>query len=581
MPKPYDDIDRELIRLSEASRRLRRERNALTPTCRLPPEVLAMIFVWVVDVQPLGEPHDFTVPRIKHWYPLLHVCRRWRDVALECPVLWNRVDVTNPCWTTEMLRLSKKAPLTLKAEGYSTRSRIMDACNEVLAHSDRLRSLHLSGFHDCLTALCASVTEGPDLRSLVLRHCHWLADVNILELPATFLERGAPRLERLELQKCVVAWDSPLLTSSLNLVKLVIQGIDKHKPTYPQLLRMLSNMPSLQHLHLDNVLPLPYPSVIDITPIPLSLQSLHVSGTPAELGCFFRHFSVTASASLTITCRKPLKVEEVTDFVSALVQSRHAPAAQGDTVKPLKSWSLSFTPDPLVLCGSVDVASTEMAVKSPGIDLGESSLSLTVNMPLKDDIFLWKVVQALLHDLPVALESTTNLVVNDDAGFMDCDRWQYLIQHIPNVLTLRAFRWAALHLPLVLDPNRNENPECGKDAQTARLPFPRLETLDLHNVNTSWTVSQASCVPYLHLLQDVQIARSNCTEAVPIFNLRLSGCLNIGNQEYKTLCHLFTEVDWDGFELYIPTAPRLHLTDSVDREGEWVISFGWDDWHTM
>ncbi|KAF7796365.1 hypothetical protein EIP86_007542 [Pleurotus ostreatoroseus] len=577
MLKTYDDIDRELSTLSEKTRRLRRERNALTPTCRLPPEVLSMIFVSVTDAEPLAEPQDFTAPRIKNWYPILHVCKRWRAVALECPTLWNRIDVTSPLWAQEMLRLSKKAPLILKAEGYSMHSRMTETCKSVMAESERLSTLHLSGFRECLFALCLGLKQAPNLRSLVLRHCHWLADVNALELPESFLENGAPRLERLELQKCAMSWDAPLFTSSPNVTRLMVQGVDKARPTYAQLLRTLSNMSSLEHLHLDNVLPTPDPGLVDVSPIHLALRTLYLSGTTSELASFFRYFSIPPTVSASITCRQPTRLEDITDLLSTFVQSRKG--SHGTPSETLRSWSLSFTPNSFFLAGSVDGATSRISPYNGNPSPIENSLALTINMSSKGSSFLWSVIQSLLHNLPIALTATTSLIVNDDGNFMECYRWQYLMQHMPNISTLRTYRFAAMNLFTTLDPTKPVKDN--KDDSYSSTPlFPRLELLDLHNVNLGWTVQPGS-IPLLQSLQDTQITRSNAADPMPIDTLHISGCLNVGQQEVKTLCHLFTVLEWDGFEVYVPTPHYVEPPGSLEREGEWILSFGWDDWHTL
>lgn len=573
MSAAFDAIDRELSTLSQITYRLRRERNALTPACRLPPEVLSMILVWVTDAEPLAEPVDFTAPRIKDWYPILHVCKRWREVALECAILWNRIDATSPLWTQEMLRLSKKASLSLKAEGYSTHSRIMDTCKSVLAHSDRLSTLHLSGFRECLFALCTGLKQAPKLRSLVLRHCHWLADVNALELPETFLETGAPRLERLELLKCAMSWDAPLFTSSPNVKKLVIQGVDKIRPTYDQLLRTLGNMTSLEHLHLESILPVSDSGVVDVAPIHLPLHTLHVTGTSSELTWFFRHFSFPSSVSASVICRQPTKLEDIADLVAAFTHSR----GSTETTQSLRSWSLSFTPNSFFLAGSIDGVPSALSPYNSNASLTESSLALTINMASKGSTFLWNVLELLLGKLPIALAATATLVVNDDGNFMSCSRWRYFLQHMPNISVLRAYRFAVLNLPTILDPTQATKDSAHDDGG---VPLPHLEILDLHNVNLSWTVQPGS-VPLLQTLQDMQIARSNFADPIAIDGLHLSGCLNVGKQEINTLCHLFTEVEWDGFEVYVPTPHYIELPEATEREGEWVLSFGWDDWHTL
>jgi hypothetical protein len=70
------------------------ERNASSPFCRLPPEVLGRILSFAqsplaTSAEQMSEPEwtDFN-PR---WMECINVCRRVRAVALETPRLWSTI----------------------------------------------------------------------------------------------------------------------------------------------------------------------------------------------------------------------------------------------------------------------------------------------------------------------------------------------------------------------------------------------------------------------------------------------------------------------------------------------------------
>lgn len=580
MSTSYQDIDSELSSLAEAARRLRSQRNTLALPCRLPTEILAMIFLWIIDLGNIAEPRKFNSPRIKDWYRILHVCTRWREVALDCPLLWSRVDVTSPLWTPEMLKLSKRALLSLRVEGYSTASRISEASKLVLQHSDRLRVLHLSGFRDYLTASTEGVTNAANLRSLILRHCHWRADIDVFEVPREFLGAGVPRLERLELRKCKLHWDSPIFLSCPGLKTLTIEGVHKDKPTFTQLQHALENMPLLRHLHLEHILPEREPIPTNAPPLFIPLRTLYISGTMSECAYFFRRISVPSCAAVAVRCRQPKDIADVIEFVSALFQARQVDGSVENSNskrhQPLSSWSLDFDPISLLLHGTTTTSSM-----GDGVPRSKNSLSLKIQYCTmsKGETSIWSVVKTLLQELPITLDATKSLRVCDDTEFMDCARWTYLLQHMPNLSTLRTTCTAPLHLPSALGVGTH----AGHDDSLEELRLlPSLDVLELYKVDMSRSLESES-TPFLHALQDLQVARSNHVKPFPISKLHLSECRNIGHREVRTLQRLFVEVDWDGYESHVPQRSSCY-SEYVDSEGNWFPSRyaeGWEDWNTL
>ncbi|PBK65353.1 hypothetical protein ARMSODRAFT_857174, partial [Armillaria solidipes] len=57
----------------------------LSPSRRLPPEVLTRIFVWCWTLH--GRRSPPLDPRAVPW-SLTHVCKKWREVAIATPKLW-------------------------------------------------------------------------------------------------------------------------------------------------------------------------------------------------------------------------------------------------------------------------------------------------------------------------------------------------------------------------------------------------------------------------------------------------------------------------------------------------------------
>ena len=326
----YDDIDRELIILQEATRRLQSQRNMLSTACKLPVEILSMIFLCFADREPPRGPADFHGPRIKNWYGITHVCRKWREVALGCPTLWNRIDVTSPHWVPEMVLRSKQGTISLRAEVYDTPSKRpkVEACKSILSDPARIRELHLAGDRSSLKQLTSPLNgeRVASLRSLIIHSQHWRHDLDVFQLSESFISAGAPHLEHLELGKCAIPWDAPLLLTSASLTTLIVHGVRRAdcRPSAGQLLRVLSSMSALRHLFLEDTLPTSDEDP-DLAEAPLRLEALRtlcLKGTFIECALFLPHLALSPSISATFRCRDPRTMSEIVDFSTSFAQAR-------------------------------------------------------------------------------------------------------------------------------------------------------------------------------------------------------------------------------------------------------------------
>ncbi|EPS93713.1 hypothetical protein FOMPIDRAFT_1135667, partial [Fomitopsis schrenkii] len=104
-------LERQKVHHYECIRVINTQLNALAPVSRIPPEVLSEIFLHTAErVAALGS----SPPRVRDWIRVTHVCRHWRETALQCTALWSRVDVPAlPERLSEFLSRSKDAPLSM------------------------------------------------------------------------------------------------------------------------------------------------------------------------------------------------------------------------------------------------------------------------------------------------------------------------------------------------------------------------------------------------------------------------------------------------------------------------------------
>ncbi|KAI0040251.1 hypothetical protein FA95DRAFT_1472499, partial [Auriscalpium vulgare] len=92
------------IQLAISSLHIRR--NAYLPVSRLPPEMLAKIFQFLVLLD-----LEWTREGLG-WIAVTHVCASWRAIALGCPSLWTNLTFRLGMeWAETMLGRSRGLPL--------------------------------------------------------------------------------------------------------------------------------------------------------------------------------------------------------------------------------------------------------------------------------------------------------------------------------------------------------------------------------------------------------------------------------------------------------------------------------------
>ena len=118
-------IEADIERYSKLLVELRCRRNSFVRLNRLPPELLAEIFLYC-----RGEVWDLpnnletakcraTPPRLR-WIFVTAVCSHWRQLALQTPRLWSHISLQYPRFVTYSLQLAKQSPLYLKTTRLDT-----------------------------------------------------------------------------------------------------------------------------------------------------------------------------------------------------------------------------------------------------------------------------------------------------------------------------------------------------------------------------------------------------------------------------------------------------------------------------
>ncbi|KAG9223959.1 hypothetical protein CCMSSC00406_0004425 [Pleurotus cornucopiae] len=234
---------------------LREHRNAdCSNTRKLPPEILSMIFGILNDQRPQY--------RHSKWIELTHVCRTWRNTALNDPSLWIDFVGVRPKWIPEIFARSKAAPLNLRYGHYNDiPHQVSFVFDHVAEHPERIKKLeiHSKGpflellnkpvpFLESLSVTTTDVTFPPDFLGgaaprLTFVKCNgglppdasWLANMTSLECGRVHLE--APYLSKLTSLHLCRGW------AALDARDGVLERV-----SIDMFLSVVENMPLLQLL---------------------------------------------------------------------------------------------------------------------------------------------------------------------------------------------------------------------------------------------------------------------------------------------------------------------------------------------
>ncbi|KAK0204421.1 hypothetical protein DFS33DRAFT_653408 [Desarmillaria ectypa] len=290
----------------------------------LPNELLTLIFEAgsVLTFPSLVEPKSpfvpITVKKVSSFMnTVMHVCHRWRQVAIHTPALWTTLhisrsrkaldnlpsvkDFRNPMpWVTEHLMRSQCLPLDISLD--CRHISIKSVFNQLIPESHRWRSLVITipSVQDLPNALSSlKKIPAPSLETLEITSLKY-HDSIAPNLTSFFRGGLSPNLSHVRLNRVSLSWLAfPLKGLTTLDLRFVIW------PTFPHLAEMLSGSPNLQNLilHIDNTAA----KLLDrrgraaIT-IP-SLRSLEIrlfsQGSPT-ICPFLQIFSIPALESLTL-----------------------------------------------------------------------------------------------------------------------------------------------------------------------------------------------------------------------------------------------------------------------------------------
>lgn len=252
-------IDDEIRQLEARLVQLKLRRNALSPICQLPAEILSSIFAFVRVCDPwLFEGQSY------FWIPsVTHVCSLWRNVALQSSFLWDIMTYDGDFLNQVIFSRSKpEMPLTLyhRMDSLETRRRRSDlrklgALGTAIVHLHRIRELELVVNKNQVSHLFQITAHLRTSAAHNLQKCVIGATRN-REGNSFELQNGTfqmwPQLHYLKLQEAKFSWEE---LGCLTMLKTLIVVSPKSRLNRQNLAGVLNQLPTLEVLELSRCLP--------------------------------------------------------------------------------------------------------------------------------------------------------------------------------------------------------------------------------------------------------------------------------------------------------------------------------------
>ncbi|KAG8981720.1 hypothetical protein FRB90_007059, partial [Tulasnella sp. 427] len=225
----------DVQRVQEFRLQLVQHRNALLPIHKLPQELLLVIW-GQVTYDAASEFHDGT-------WTLAQVSKAWADVIVTSPGMW--CDISSEFSQSRIEKaLQKSSERLLYLSLITTDNNLSEKFDMLLPHAPRWKELQLDTWLPEII-LTMRVMDFPALEVLEMWP-HW--DNPSLAEPPNLLT--FPKLHTLILHAVPLDWAEPLLPVGIRSLSIIDF---EHGPTFSQILALLSSVPFLEELELEEI----------------------------------------------------------------------------------------------------------------------------------------------------------------------------------------------------------------------------------------------------------------------------------------------------------------------------------------
>ncbi|KAG1780986.1 hypothetical protein EV702DRAFT_1042671 [Suillus placidus] len=526
-------IDEDTIALSESVRTHRSRRNALVYVSRLPPEILANIFMYIVSKEesymgtsdPRGAPACLAAT---------HVCRYWRQVALECPILWAFIDGVSAQWLAIMLERSKKAALVVI---YNDPQPLRQCGFEkILSHLPRITFLQLCPSPPEANRILDSLSSLPAPLLHTFKFVVFGDPTFARPISDTIFQGQAPQLRSVQLVQCCFSWTSCIFTG---LHSLHIGSSPKRSPL-SQILSALRRMPELELLTLEPRSSEQADALLDQVSLPRLRRIELFNSTIHTATSLFSHLVLPVDARVVLSLTKIESVQSFADLFSAMHKNHD------ESVPIIRSLRVSLLYSFFTLRFSTSIPEHPWTRDS---DIRLSITFLYSSWITKPDI-LFDICRTVPH----------------------C-KIQHLAASFSGLDAPEEFwRTGSAELPELESIHLDDTPIQGfltvllvGDGQSSYIAYPSLRTLEFENIHLG-------CGERL-FLEAVLMLRAGC--GVGIHTLRLAKCRNLMGKIVERL-QTTVAVDWDGHEDALADTDGGCLCPSCDDNNSEYYDFDAD-----
>ena len=230
------------------------------------------------------------------------VCRRWRQVALEYPILWARIldfDLDSAEWSEELLRRSKDLPIDVKQKTLDLFQPIRHL-GRALAQSHRWRTFKTMLDEVDEAFIPALLRPAPHLEVF----CLCVHRSIELKLPVSLFAGDAPKLREVHLIRC--GFDPSNMSIFGNLTSLRVagtnSGVPALRPNVAKWLQVLSAAPLLELLKIEQAVA-PHTSAEALLQVTLpNLREMHLGGSTTVCGQLLAHLDTPSLSQFSIRC---------------------------------------------------------------------------------------------------------------------------------------------------------------------------------------------------------------------------------------------------------------------------------------
>lgn len=512
------DIDNEILRLTSYICSLKSRKNSLCRVSRLPPEVLSEVFL--VLAEQLQAQERFRVDL--RWITVAHVCRLWRNIALQHGRLWGKIDITSPDRTGGFVDRSKGAPLAVRQLFLGTLAELPVALTDP---SYRYREINLRAKDGQLgpnvLQVINSPIHAPVLESLVLEVSDNYSEYT---LPPTIFDYKAPALTRLQLQNVRLEWPTAIFPSLTHFSIHHNGNTNSPRPSVFQVLTTLKNMPRLEYLHLvdqtifEQPLPLINVPTQDLPSIPLPhLSTLQLFGTVYDCTTIVSHLTPSSFVDLEIHCTDVENVSQVqllTDFVK-------------------ENFTRSSTINESLLSARMNTSPSELSLSVDIISGTDSKRVVSLGMyPKVVEFFesrVSTVFPVIFDSIPAAATKRLDIRSKFD---ISVDAWTYVLNRMSEIRVLHASFAGAVNLSHVL---------ASRIAAIPPFVSKHLKSLTFSGVSFTQKTSQE--LPFHEAILECLQKRGNGDQRIE--NVNFHSCSEVGASVPPQFRGVARKVRWD------------------------------------